>query len=161
MKIINSQVTKDIDQGKPLKLDLGSGENCRKGFYSVDCIEMKGVDIIANLNEPLYLIPNNSVEYVYSRHALEHVQHLLPLICEIHRITKKEGKIEIIVPHFSNVYGFSDPTHVNFFGLYSMFYFVSPENQPKLRKVPSYYTNVRFIIDSIKLQETFEKPFTL
>jgi len=152
MKILNPQVRADIDKGKPIKLDLGSGGYPQKGFYSVDYLELDGVDIIANLNEPLDLLPDNSVEYVYSRHTLEHVHHLLPLIQEIYRITQKEGIIEIIVPHFSNVYGYSDPTHVRFFGLYSMYYFVSPENQPDLRKVPSFYTDVRFIVNSIKLQ---------
>jgi hypothetical protein len=30
--------------------------------------------------------------------------------------------IEIIVPHFSNPHYYSDPTHVRFFGLYTMSY---------------------------------------
>jgi len=57
MKILNPQVKADIDQGKPIKLDLGSGGHSRKGFYSVDHLELDGIDILANLNEPLDLLP--------------------------------------------------------------------------------------------------------
>jgi len=91
------------------------------------------------------------VEHVHSRHTLEHVENLLPLMREIHRITRSDGVVEITVPHFSNVYGFSDPTHVRFFGLHSMSYFAAPEDQPAARKVPAFYTDARFRIESIRI----------
>lgn len=152
MKILNPKIEIDIASKKPLKLDLGCGQNPRQGFYSVDHLEMDGVDVIADLNQPFQLLPDNCVEHIYSRHAFEHVQEFLSLMREIFRITKPRGTIEIVVPHFSNVYGYSDPTHVRFFGLYSMYYFVSPENQPKLRKVPAFYTDVRFRVNAIKIE---------
>ncbi|MEN8118876.1 MAG: class I SAM-dependent methyltransferase [Bacteroidota bacterium] len=152
MKILNPKLIADLEKGHPVKLDLGSGGIVREGFYSVDHIELEGVDVVADLNKPLELFPDNSVDYIYSRHVLEHINELLPLMREIHRITKKNGIIEVIVPHFSNVLAFSDPTHVRFFGLYSMYYFVAPENQPKIRKVPAFYTDVRFQINSIKIE---------
>ena len=152
MKIINPQVNKDLAEGKMLKLNLGSGETPRKGLYAVDRLELAGVDIIADLNEPLDLLQDNCVDTIYSRHTFEHVLEFLPLMREIYRITCPGGKIEIITPHFSNVYGFSDPTHERFFGLYSMYYFVDPEHQPKMRKVPAFYSDVRFKIESIKIE---------
>ncbi|MBN2519094.1 MAG: class I SAM-dependent methyltransferase [Bacteroidales bacterium] len=152
MKIIHPQILKDIENGKPLKLDLGSGGNVKDNFYSIDIAEMKGIDIIADLNESLNLIPDNSVEHIYSRHLMEHIKEFLPLLKEIYRITKPGGKIEIIVPHFSNVLGFSDPTHCRFFGLYTMYYFVNENNQPATRKFPSHYSEAKFIIDTIKIE---------
>ena len=152
MKIVNPNVKKDLEEGRAIKLELGSGGIAQDGFYSVDHLELDGVDIVADLNKPLDLLPNESVEYIYSRHALEHIQELLPLMREIHRLSKPNGIIEIIVPHFSNVYGFSDPTHVRFFGLYSMYYFVDPINQPKIRKVPAFYTDMRFRIKSVNIE---------
>ena len=80
---------------------------------------------------------------------------------EIHRITTAGATIEIIVPHFSNVYAFSDPTHVRLFGLYSMYHFVSPKYQPQTRHVPDFYTDVRFRVKSLTIQfyrsSTFDK----
>ena len=152
MRIVNLQVEKDIEQGKPIKLDLGSGRSARRGFYSVDHLELDGVDIVADLNETLDLLPDNCVEYVFSQHALEHVQHLLPLLREIFRVTKPNGFIEVIVPHFSNPYYYSDPTHIRFFGLYSMYYFVQSSKQHAIRKVPSFYSDARFDIESVRIE---------
>lgn len=151
MKILNSALVQDLASGSPIRLDLGSGRSARKGFYAVDHLEMPGVDAVADLNEPLELLPDNCSDHIYSRHVLEHISEFIPLMREIHRITRPGGTIEIIVPHFSNVYGFSDPTHVRFFGLHSMFYFVAPENQPSTRKVPTFYTDLRFKVRSIRI----------
>lgn len=141
----------DIRADRPLKLDLGAGgPSGRQGFYSVDMLPLEGVDIAADLNQPLDELPDNSVGEICTRHALEHIANLLGLMAEIHRVTRPGGRIEITVPHFSNAYGFSDPTHVRFFGLYSMYYFVDPENQPP-RKVPAFYSPARFRVESILL----------
>lgn len=152
MKILNAQTRADIEQGKAIRLNLGSGQSKKPGLYSLDHLEMDGIDIVADLNEPLDLLPDNCTEYVFSRHALEHIQNFLPLMRELHRITKPGGRIEVIVPHFSNPYYYSDPTHVRFFGLYSMNYFVDPGKQPGTRKVPSFYSDTRFHIESIQIE---------
>ena len=152
MKILNSQLKEDLKEGKPLKLDLGGGKNPRDGFYSLDHVDLDTTDILVDLNKPLTHLPDNCAEYIFSRHTLEHIENLLLLMKELYRITKPDGKIEIVVPHFSNVYGYSDPTHVRFFGLYTMNYFVSAENQHNSRKVPDFYVNEKFIIDSVRIE---------
>lgn len=152
MKIVNPQLQSDLAEGRPVRLELGAGARPRKGYYAVDHVELDHVDMVADLNQPLDLVPDGSVEAIYSRHALEHIREFLPLMREIHRVTQPGGHIEIIVPHFSNVYGYSDPTHVRFFGLYSMYYFASAENQPKIRRVPTFYTDTRFKIQSIRIE---------
>jgi hypothetical protein len=148
MQIINPLVQRDIEAGKGLRLNLGSGQRPRPGFYSLDCLPLDGVDIVADLNEPLHLLPDNSVEEIYSHHTFEHVAQLLPLMREIHRIARPQARIEVVVPHFSNPHGFSDPTHVRFFGLYSFFYFCAEADQPA-RKVPSFYIPQRFRVESV------------
>jgi len=152
MKILNPKIESDFAERRTIRVDLGCGTSARRGFYAIDQFEMNGVDVVADLNKPLNLFPDNCCEYIYSCHVFEHIKELLPLMREIYRITKPGGTIEIIVPHFSNVYGYSDPTHVRFFGLYSMYYFVSYNNQPNLRKVPAFYTDIRFIIKSLTIE---------
>jgi SAM-dependent methyltransferase len=148
MEILNPAVTRDIADGKGLRLNLGSGRRPRPGFYSVDHLPLPGVDVVADLNEPLAELPDNSVEAVYSRHTLEHVTALLPLMAEIHRVCRPEARVEIVVPHFSNPYTYSDPTHVRFFGLYTFFYFADEADQPA-RKVPGFYVPQRFRIEEV------------
>lgn len=53
--------------------------------------------------------------------------------CE--RVLVNKGVIYICAPHFSNPYFYSDPTHKNFFGLYTMSYFC---NSKFMRKLPKY-----------------------
>jgi hypothetical protein len=150
MRIVNPAVRRDLAAGVPLRLDLGCGQRPRADFYGVDRAELPGVDIAADLNEPLADLPVDSVAEVYTRHTLEHVEKLLDLLAEIHRVTKPGGRVEVIVPHFSNPYGYSDPTHVRFFGLYSFFYFCDPTDQPR-RKVPSFYLPQRFVVEAVRV----------
>jgi hypothetical protein len=151
MEIVNPLVIRDLETGKSLRLNLGCGARARPGFYGVDKVALPGIDILADLNEPLSALPDESVEEVYCRHTLEHVVRLLELLAELHRVTRPRARLEIIVPHFSNPYGYSDPTHVRFFGLYSFFYFCDPREQPR-RKVPSFYLPQRFQVERVECQ---------
>jgi SAM-dependent methyltransferase len=152
MRIINSQVSNDIRSGNKLRLNLGAGGSDTEGRYSVDHLELSGVDIVADLNSKLDLLPNDSVSEIFTCHTLEHIDKFMPLMHEIHRVTTPDGKIEIIVPHFSSTLGYSDPTHVRFFGLYTMYYFASEEDQPPTRTVPAFYTAIRFRVESVHIQ---------
>ncbi|MBA4191871.1 MAG: methyltransferase type 11 [Planctomycetaceae bacterium] len=149
MKILNPEVHQDLEAGRKLRLNVGCGMRRLPGFYNVDHIALPGVDILADLEAPLSELPDNCVEAVYCRHTLEHVNHLLELIAELHRVTHPEGRLEVIVPHFSNPYGYSDPTHVRFFGLYSFFYLADESDQPR-RKVPNFYMKQRFRVENVR-----------
>lgn len=152
MRILNESVTKDLANRVDLKIDLGCGPRPKKGYYSLDILEISGVDIVADLNHPLEMLPDNSCSHIFSNHVFEHIQDLNVLMGEIFRIAKPNAIIEIVVPHFSNVFGFSDPTHIRLFGVYSFYYYVSKCNQPKLRKVPDFYTNYKYLVNSIQIE---------
>lgn len=150
MKILNPRFRADLAAGRPVKLNLGCGERPLAGFYGVDVVTLPAVDALADLNEPFDALPDDSVDEIVARHTLEHVERFLPLVAELHRVTRPGGRIEIVVPHFSNPYGYSDPTHVRLFGLYSFFYFCDAADQPR-RKVPNFYRPERFRVESVRL----------
>lgn len=152
MRIVNARVTEDLRAGRKLRLNLGAGGKDSEGRYSVDHLELPGVDIVADLNSALDLLPDDCATEVYSSHTLEHVQNFMQLMHEIHRVVCEGGRIEIIVPHFSSPMGYSDPTHVRFFGLYTMHYFVEEKDQPAERVVPCFYTTIRFKVESVRFQ---------
>ncbi len=149
MRIVNPQVLADLAAGRPLRLDLGAGLSKKADHYGVDHLELPGVDIVADLNEPLSGLPDDSVQSIHSRHTLEHVENFLPLMAELHRTCRPGAEIEIIVPHFSNPYFYSDPTHVRSFGLYTMSYLMDEARQPG-RKVPAFYTKTRFSLIGVR-----------
>ncbi|MBK8349860.1 MAG: methyltransferase domain-containing protein [Saprospiraceae bacterium] len=134
-----------------MKVELGCGTNKKNGFIGVDSLNLPGVDIVHNIEEGLGIFEDDSVDEIYSAHFLEHIENFEFLITEIHRVLKSTGKKVIIVPHFSNPYYYSDYTHKRFFGLYSMDYFSDGNNKYR-RKVPNFYTDVKFKVISRKLK---------
>lgn len=152
MKILDNSISEDIQSGKLLRLDIGCGPCPEKGFYGVDFVELPGVAIYADLNEGLAPIPDNSVSDVVSSHCMEHISNFVPLMKHIHRIVVPNGTIRITVPHYSNPFGYSDPTHVRFFGLYTMLYFVPQDRQKLKRKVPAFYFDFNFDVKSVKIE---------
>lgn len=136
-------------------IELGCGPNPPADLIGIDHLPLPGVHYVANLEEGLKMIPDNSVDELHSRHFMEHVQNFDLLLRDIHRILKPGGKHFVVVPHFANPYYYSDYTHRRFFGLYSFDYFSKPENQLK-RKVPAFYDNVKFKVIHRKI--VFKAP---
>jgi ubiquinone/menaquinone biosynthesis C-methylase UbiE len=134
---------------KELRIDLGCGNSKKSGFTGIDILEYPGVDFVTDLEKDLAFIPDNSVKEFFSSHFLEHIRNFEGMMKEIHRTLSPDGICEIVVPHFSNPYFYSDFTHKRFFGLYSFDYF-SSENTGK-RKVPFYNFPFEFIILRKKL----------
>lgn len=151
---------KNFDQADSIELELGCGN--RKRHYhavGVDILDYPDVDIVGDIYEVLALFPSQSVNAVYSYHFAEHVSDLQKLISELARIIKPKGFIEFVVPHFSNPYFFSDPTHRNFFGLYTFCYYA--DNSPFKRQVPTYEYKVNFSIESVDLIFKSTRPFVI
>lgn len=151
-----------ILEPQTIVIDLGSGSKAEKrkqlGMVTVDQLDMPGVDIVADLNEGLTFLPDNSVDEIHSANVLEHIKNFEFLMKEIHRVLKPNGKKHLVVPHFSNPYHYSDPTHKNFFGYYTFFYFSDKQEKIK-RKVPCFYFKEKFEILNIKLRFYSLVPF--
>lgn len=154
--LIKIDLNQVLGGDEPVVLELGCGRNKRPGAIGVDRIDLPGVDIVADVEEGLDFLPDSSVDEIYARSFFEHVQDFEGLMSEILRVLKKGGKVFVFVPHFSNPYYYSDPTHKRFFGLYSFYYFVDSKYQLK-RKVPTYYFDTKIRILSLKL--IFDSPF--
>ncbi|MCL5281646.1 MAG: methyltransferase domain-containing protein [Planctomycetes bacterium] len=153
-----------IDLGKmlsgpePVILDLGCGQRKRPGRIGIDRVDLPQVDIVADLEAGLPFLPERSVDEIHCRSVLEHIENFEHLLAEMVRVLKDSGRAHIFVPHFSNPYYYSDYTHKRPFGLYTFYYFADPEHQPR-RKVPTFYTDIRVEILSLKLK--FRSPVRL
>ena len=142
----------------PVVLDLGCGERKRPGRIGIDRVDLPQVDIVADLEAGLPFLPDRSVDEIHCRSFLEHIENFEHLFTEMVRVLKDSGRACIFVPHFSNPYYYSDYTHKRPFGLYTFYYFADREHQPR-RKVPTYYTDTRVEILSLKLR--FRTPVRL
>ena len=150
---LDDKILKDL----PFCIEIGCGSKRKdSAVTTIDRVDLPHVDIVADLEEGLPFLPDSSVDAIYCRSVLEHIENFEYVLGEILRVLKPKGKAYIYVPHFSNPYFYSDFTHKRFFGLYSFYYFVDPSRQLK-RKVPVFYTDIRLEILLLKL--SFKSPF--
>ena len=136
-----------------MKINLGCGFRHKEGFINVDYDEKVNPDVVEDALSYLSKLSCVSVDSIYSSHFFEHVDQTDLLLREVARVLKDGGTFEVIVPHFSNPYFHSDPTHKTSFGLYSFGYYMKHNF---LRSLPDYC-----MIDSLKLEEiqfVFKSP---
>jgi SAM-dependent methyltransferase len=118
-------------------INLGCGNKKLPGEIGVDIIPGPYVDIVTDLNSYPLPFPDNSVDIVRSSHVFEHLDDLVALMEDIHRLLKPNGILEFTVPHVSNIEYFRDPTHKIPFIYTTMDYFVKDLK-------PIAYTDVEF-----------------
>ena len=127
---------------KPKKLNLGCGTDAKKGYINLDKEKLKGVDVVHNLDKYPWPFPNNYFEEVYGQDVIEHMQDLFKAMKEIHRISKNESIVRLIVPYWHSSAAFY-PNHNYFFNVDSMKSFTEPNR--------SYDNHYGFKIEKIKL----------
>jgi len=141
-----------------VNLDLGCGHFKRAGpWIGIDALDAPGVDIVGDVYEVLRAFPESSVDRVHASHFFEHVPDMPLLLDLIERVLKHTGQVDIIVPHFSNAYFYSDYTHRTAFGLYSMSYLV--QDDLLSRKVPRYGRQSQLRLVSVQLN--FKSPLLI
>lgn len=131
-----------------MKLNLGCGRNYKKGYINCDIAKNLNVDKIVDLEKKLPF-KDNSVDEIIVYHVLEHINNLIQLIEEFHRICKPNARVFIKVPFFTFPAAYGNPTHVRFFTTGSFDYFVGLEFAT--------YSNAKFKIISKRLVSSTNK----
>jgi len=90
----------------PLCLEIGPAKNRRtfEKSTTMDCTSRVGVDIVATWGEKLD-IPDNTYDYIYASHVLEHVpwNKVDFALEEAYRILRSSGRLEVWVPDFQKI----------------------------------------------------------
>lgn len=136
--------------GQPLIIDLGCGANKVTGAFGIDRFPLPGVDMVHDLKNMPYPLPDNCAEQIYLNHVIEHFSDPLPILQEVWRLACPSGRIFIRTPHYSGRYAWKDPTHKRAFSSESFHYF--GENSY------SYYTGrARFHVIQVRLKYFMEE----
>ena len=139
-------------------IELGCGPfRAHPEFVGIDLLDYECVDVVGEIFTVLATIPDGAVDCVHSSHFLEHLDNLDAMMREMSRVLKPGGEIIAVVPHFSNPYHYSDPTHRRFFGLYTMSYFAT--DRLFHRRVPNYFPDRSLELRDVKLG--FRSPWKL
>ncbi len=145
LKILKESTGSDF-----LSLDLGCGaKKFSPSAIGIDLSENPEVDIIGDVFDVLAEIPHSAISKIYSSHFFEHVEDIPRLLNECIRVLKSGGTIDIVVPHHSNPFFYSDPTHKSFYGLYTFAYYA--ECNILKRSVPDYSRIDGLAISNVEL----------
>jgi glycosyltransferase involved in cell wall biosynthesis len=148
---------------RPLELGCGA-KKIRPDAIGVDKLRLPGVDVHGPVPAVLSALDAGSVDVIFSEHFLEHVSDLDELVGECARLLRFGGILIAIVPHFSNPFFYSDPTHRTPFGLYTLSYYAF--DLVHRRSVPRYVDSedcVAFRITSVDLlfQRSLRRPISM
>jgi SAM-dependent methyltransferase len=94
-------IAKALSSKKPIKLNLGCGQDYMEGYLNIELNADYKADLIMDIKN-LRLFPDNSVDIIESYHVFEHL-----MLCEAKqalrewfRVLKVGGKIVIELPNF-------------------------------------------------------------
>jgi len=104
------------------KLNLGCGTDIRIDCINLDSIALPGVDIVHDLERLPLPFKSEYFNRIYCFNVLEHLDYI-PVIREIHRILKKDGTVNIRIPHFTSRFSHVDPTHKKMFSFETFYFF--------------------------------------
>ena len=94
---------------KDVKLNIGCGSQRLEGFWGLDKRVAAGTDIVCDLTNS-FPLADGSVDHIYSKSFLEHVDDLEFVLSEFNRVLKPDSSLYVYVPHWGNPFYYSpDP----------------------------------------------------
>ena len=112
-------------------LHIGCGVHKMPGAIGLDITPLPGVDVVLELGREKLPFEDNTFDIVYAHHVLEHITPLGDVLSELHRVCKADAVIDDIVPYYTCVGAFGDPTHVRFFTYRTFEHFADTEDSER------------------------------
>jgi SAM-dependent methyltransferase len=104
-----------ISPVQAVRLDVGCGSHKQEGFVGMDRRRLPGVDIVHDIEDTPWPLPDNCCTAVVLSHVWEHItpKHTLAVMEEIHRICRDGASVFISAPYAMGSRYMQDPTHCN------------------------------------------------
>jgi len=103
----------------------------------MDINPQTAADVLHDLREIPYPFVDDAFDEVVGRHVIEHVENVLDVVAELHRIARPGGVIKLLAPHYTNPDWPTDPTHRTHLNSFSFRCFTDEE------PLFPFYTSVR------------------
>ena len=123
----------------------------RPGAIGIDVNPKSDADCIHDLNVFPYPFEDNAFDEIYVDNVIEHLNDVIRVMEELHRISKHQARVKINVPYFRARWAFLDPTHRHFFTLESFAYFDPGHAYHQLFP----YSPATFVVEKAVLNEKF------
>ena len=138
---------------KPAILDFGCGNRKRPGSIGIDVNPRTKADVVHDLNAFPYPFADSSFDEVYADNVIEHLAEPVRVMEELHRITKGDAHVKVIVPYFRSLWAYIDPTHRHFFTVDSFTYYDPAHENNRLYN----YSLAQFRIERVVLNENINR----
>jgi SAM-dependent methyltransferase len=125
-------------------LNLGSGRDVIDGAIRVDRRAHVRPDVVADLDHAPWPFADDSFDLVYAKDVIEHLADVVRTMEELHRVCRAGARIVITTPHFSSYGSYTDPTHRQHLGFFSLDYFT--DGHPL-----DFYSRARFAKEDARL----------
>jgi SAM-dependent methyltransferase len=108
-----------MQEAQKKRLVLGA-VNCNDpDAVKVDVDEAYKPDVVHDLNIVPWPFSDDQFSEVTCHHIIEHLKELPPVMDELHRVCRADGKIYIEVPHYSSCFA-NAPEHKMHFSFFSL-----------------------------------------
>jgi SAM-dependent methyltransferase len=121
-------------------LHIGCGMHKIPGAIGLDITALPDVDVVMDLDKDKLPFADNTFDIVYAYHVLEHLRNLSDVLAEIHRVCKPGAVVDILVPYYTCVGAFGDPTHVRFFTYRTLEHFADTSDKERY----TWFSSTRF-----------------
>jgi SAM-dependent methyltransferase len=128
----------------PLRYNLGCGRKYLDGYVNCDVLPHVKADRRFDLNGFPYPIEAGSADEILMDNVLEHLDDVVGVMEECHRLLRPGGRLRILVPYGKTDWALQDPTHKHYFTERSMNYFTGDGAY-------NYYTTARFNLVEARL----------
>ncbi len=118
-------------------LDVGCGLNKRPGAIGIDRNLRTAADVLADIDSGGLPFLDSTIRAISLVHVIEHVEGVIGVMEEAHRVLVPGGRLLIETPHYSDASSFADPTHRWHLNSFSFRYFTEPGGF-------DYYSTCRF-----------------
>jgi SAM-dependent methyltransferase len=115
--------TNALPSSSAARLNLGCGRDIRDGYVNVDSAPLPGIDLVYDLNDLPLPFEDAQFAEILCQDVLEHVDYL-PLMRELHRVLRPNGRLVVRSPHFTSRGVHVDPTHLRAFSIETFDFFV-------------------------------------
>jgi O-methyltransferase len=134
-------------------IDFGCGGNkIRPEAIGIDHRLLPGVNIVWDLNRYMYTFHQESLNYVFSSHVLEHLQDPRGMIRQWWGILKKGGYLVFYLPH-PKLYTEPNPEHIVMMGPEDLVDFFTEFKDYKIERNKTYSTNNEYSFEFVVKKE--------
>lgn len=149
-----SEATGRPSQQQVRHLHIGCGRSKWDGSIGVDICSASAADVLADLDHVPWPFADATFDEVIAIDVLEHLQDILRVMSEIHRVLAPGGRVTVRVPGASSHHQVTDPTHTHAFTSKSFQYFTD-----EFQSAQFSYSAARFTVEECRYQFTYNRTW--